>query len=85
MLIKDKLGNIPGMCVDFFFWALRVGLGWDFSGDALTEVAKISMLHFFFSISNLEADYIQNTPSSKTRLGIPVLGLKKQECKKMER
>lgn len=53
-----------------------------FSTDVLIEVAKISILHFSFSISNLEAGYIQNTRSSKTRFGVPVLGLNKQRVRK---
>lgn len=53
-----------------------------FSTDALIEVAKISVLHFSFSISNLQADYIENTPSSKNRLCIPALGLENQSVRK---
>lgn len=87
MLIKEKLGNMPktgfsSVCLVFFFFYLKNRIGVGFSTDALTGVAKISVLHFSFGISNLEADYIESTPSSKNRLCISALGLKKQIVKK---
>lgn len=42
MLIREKQNNVPEM------WVFLIGIGTEFSTNALNEVAEISVLHFSF-------------------------------------